>query len=42
MESIRMRVQWAKTSGGGKQFDALADMIDITPCSSAYGLCDHG
>ncbi len=33
-------VRWAKTSRGGKQFDMLADLIEPTACSSAYGLCE--
>lgn len=33
-------IKWAKTSRGGKQFDMLADMIEPTACSSAYGLCE--
>lgn len=33
-------IEWAKTTRGGKQFDLLADLEDITACSSSYGLCE--
>lgn len=39
-EPIHMRVQWAKTTRGGRQFDLLAGLDEPTACSSAYGLCE--
>lgn len=33
-------IEWAKTSRGGKQFDLLSELDDVTACSSAYGLCE--
>lgn len=33
-------VEWSKTTRGGKQYDILADQIEPTACSSAYGLCE--
>ncbi|WP_020163757.1 phosphoadenosine phosphosulfate reductase family protein [Methyloversatilis discipulorum] len=38
--NIYARVEWAKTSRGGKQYDLLADLIEPTACASAYGLCE--
>lgn len=38
--NIHARVQWAKTSRGGTQYDLLAGLIEPTACSSAYGLCE--
>lgn len=32
-------VEWSKTARGGRQMDLLADLIEPTACSSAYGLC---
>lgn len=40
--NIHARVEWAKTSRGGKQYDLLADLIEPTACASSYGLCDQG
>lgn len=37
--NIWSRVEWSKTTRGGKQFDLLAN-DDVTGCSSSYGLCD--
>ncbi|MBL8469674.1 phosphoadenosine phosphosulfate reductase family protein [Methyloversatilis discipulorum] len=37
--NIYARVEWAKTSRGGKQYDLLADLIEPTACASSYGLC---
>lgn len=37
--NIYARVEWAKTSRGGKQYDLLADLIESTACASSYGLC---
>lgn len=38
--NIRARIEWARTSRGGRQFDMLADLIESTACASAYGLCE--
>jgi 3'-phosphoadenosine 5'-phosphosulfate sulfotransferase (PAPS reductase)/FAD synthetase len=38
--NIHARVQWAKTTRGGTQYDLLAGLIEPTACSSAYGLCE--
>ncbi|SEI41738.1 phosphoadenosine phosphosulfate reductase domain-containing protein [Paraburkholderia diazotrophica] len=38
--NIRARVEWAKTTRGGRQYDLLADVTDSTGCASSYGLCD--
>lgn len=37
---IRARVEWAKTSRGGKQYDMLRTDERIELCSSIYGLCE--
>lgn len=37
--NIWTRVEWSKTTRGGKQFDLLAN-DDLPGCSSSYGLCD--
>lgn len=34
------RVEWAKTTHGGKQYDLLGSLEDAAACSSAYGLCE--
>ncbi len=39
-ETIDDRVEWSKTTRGGKQFDLLGDLAEPTACSSAYGLCE--
>lgn len=39
--NIWARVEWSRTSRGGRQFDMLADLIEPTACASAYGLCDQ-
>lgn len=39
--NIRARVEWSKTSRGGKQIDLFADEPP-SACASAYGLCDGG
>lgn len=33
-------IEWAHTTRGGRQFDLLADLVEPTACSSAYGLCE--
>lgn len=39
--NIWARVEWAKTTRGGKQFDLLAQLDEPNACASAYGLCDQ-
>ena len=39
MQTIRVFVEWSKTSRGGKQFDFLR-MDDGPVCTSIYGLCE--
>lgn len=38
--NIWARIEWSKTTRGGRQFDLLASLDDATACSSAYGLCE--
>lgn len=38
--NIRSRVEWSKTTRGGKQYDLLADLSEPAACSSSYGLCE--
>ncbi|KUM02732.1 phosphoadenosine phosphosulfate reductase family protein [Chromobacterium subtsugae] len=38
-EPIHQRVEWARTTRGGAQFDLLADIEEPTACASSYGLC---
>lgn len=38
--NIRSRVEWSKTSRGGRQYSLFAEPSDIDACSSAYGLCE--
>ncbi len=38
--NITWRVEWSRTSRGGKQFSLLEMLDDPTACSSAYGLCE--
>lgn len=38
--NIWSRIEWAKTSHGGRQYDMLANLIDTDGCASSYGLCD--
>ena len=40
MQTIETKVEWAKTSRGGKQFDFLRIQNDGPICSSVYGLCE--
>lgn len=37
---IRARVEWAKTTRGGKQYDLLAASEEPKACASSYGLCE--
>jgi len=39
-QTIDTKVEWAKTTHGGKQFDLLGDLPESTACASAYGLCE--
>lgn len=39
--NITSRIEWSKTTRGGKQIDLLAGHED-SGCSSSYGLCDVG
>jgi len=34
------RVEWSKTTRGGRQFSLLTDLEDANACASAYGLCE--
>jgi len=38
--NIWARVEWSKTTRGGRQFDLLADLDAPAACASAYGLCE--
>ncbi len=38
--NIWARVEWSKTTRGGRQFDLLAGSAEPTICASAYGLCE--
>jgi 3'-phosphoadenosine 5'-phosphosulfate sulfotransferase (PAPS reductase)/FAD synthetase len=38
--NIWVRVEWSKTTRGGKQYDLLADIEPSTSCASSYGLCE--
>ncbi|WP_373744518.1 phosphoadenosine phosphosulfate reductase domain-containing protein [Achromobacter insuavis] len=37
---IWQKVEWARTSRGGRQFSLLTDLAEPTACSSEYGLCE--
>lgn len=39
-QTIEKRVEWAKTSRGGQQYDMLRVLDDSPLCSSIYGLCE--
>lgn len=39
-QTIDKRVEWAKTSRGGQQYDMLRVLDDAPLCSSIYGLCE--
>ena len=39
-QTIDRRVEWAKTSRGGQQYDMLRVLEDAPLCSSIYGLCE--
>ena len=38
--SIDQRIEWAKTSRGGRQFDLVRSDMPAPACSSLYGLCE--
>lgn len=38
--NIWERVEWAKTSRGGRQYSLLTALEETKACSSAYGLCE--
>lgn len=38
--NIWARIEWSKTTRGGRQFDLLQVLDDAVACSSAYGLCE--
>lgn len=37
--NIWQRVEWSKTTHGGRQFDLFVGLSEPTACASAYGLC---
>ena len=39
--NVWSRIEWAKTTRGGRQFDLLAQLDEPTACASAYGLCEQ-
>lgn len=39
-QTIEKRVEWAKTSRGGHQYDMLRVLDDAPLCTSIYGLCE--
>jgi len=39
--NIWSRIEWSKTTRGGKQWNLLADPADDSGCSSSYGLCEQ-
>jgi 3'-phosphoadenosine 5'-phosphosulfate sulfotransferase (PAPS reductase)/FAD synthetase len=38
--NILARVEWSRTTRGGRQYDLLADLAEPTACASSYGLCE--
>lgn len=38
--NIWTRIEWSKTTRGGRQYDLLADVAPSTACASSYGLCE--
>lgn len=38
--NVWTRIEWAKTTRGGRQYDLLAGLDEPTACASAYGLCE--
>lgn len=39
--NIWSRIEWAKTSRGGKQYSILNDQDEPNGCASSYGLCEQ-
>lgn len=39
--NVWARVEWSKTTRGGRQFDLLSELDEPTACASSYGLCDQ-
>lgn len=39
--NIWSRIEWSRTTRGGKQLDLLIDLDEAEGCSSSYGLCDQ-
>ncbi|WP_280192112.1 phosphoadenosine phosphosulfate reductase family protein [Delftia sp. PS-11] len=37
---IWTRIEWSKTTRGGRQYDLFAGLDEPTACASAYGLCE--
>ncbi|OQS42286.1 phosphoadenosine phosphosulfate reductase domain-containing protein [Chromobacterium haemolyticum] len=37
--NIWQRVEWSRTTRGGRQYDLLGDIDEPTTCASSYGLC---
>ena len=37
---VQAVVEWAKTGRGGRQLSFMSDFIELSACSSAYGLCE--
>ncbi|MGE8400085.1 MAG: phosphoadenosine phosphosulfate reductase family protein [Delftia tsuruhatensis] len=38
--NVWTRIEWAKTTRGGRQYDLLAGLDEPHACASAYGLCE--
>lgn len=38
--NVWTRIEWSKTTRGGRQFDLLAQLDEPTACASSYGLCE--
>lgn len=38
--NVWTRIEWSKTTHGGRQFDLLAQLDEPTACASSYGLCE--
>lgn len=38
--NVWQRIEWSKTTRGGKQYDLLAQLDESNYCASAYGLCE--
>lgn len=40
--NVWARIEWSRTTRGGRQYDLLAGLDEPNACVSAYGLCDQG